>query len=211
MAPTAASTEAWFYTEENYGGSKNSYKIGEDINLYPGSLNDKFNSVAVGSEAKVLAWQHDNASGNYAELTGDTASLKSIGGLSRFKVVEDDTRAIAFKFRDATGGGQRQYSLKIDAADVGAITLYAPDDADDGEWNLVGTIREAGPPVTTAVYIRDERSGVYVAVGSVFFQWNSGSKQVDVVENDNFPKQLSIERADASKFVATLTSNEPPA
>ncbi|RYO74129.1 hypothetical protein DL766_005564 [Monosporascus sp. MC13-8B] len=211
MAPTAASTEAWFYEQENFGGTKYSYKIGEDVNLYPGKLNDKFNSAAVGSEAKVLAWQHDNASGNYAELVENTASLKFIGGLTRFKVVEDDTRAVAFKFRDATGGGQRQYSLKIDAADVGAITLYAPDDADDGKWNLVGTIREEGPPVTTAVYIRDERSGVYIAVGSVFFQWNTSTKQVDIAENDNFPKQLSIERADASKFLVTLTSNEPSA
>lgn len=235
MAPQVPATEVHFYTSEDHNGSKHGYKVGDDVNLWPGALHDKFHSLVVGSDAKVLAWQHSNASGAFAELTGDVASLAPfVGGLSRFKVVDDDVRAIAFRFVDGTStttttttkGGKepKQYSLKVDAADVDEKILFSEgsgaaaavdvdvdvDAGDDGgDFQLVGILREDGPPVTTAVYVRDEKTGAYVAVGSVYFQWNAQDKQVDVVEDDNFPKQLSIERAGVSTFVVTLVSNEP--
>ena len=219
MAPQVPENEVYFYTQEEYGGSKNGYKIGDDVNLWPGPLNDKFQSAAVGSGAKVLAWQHGDASGVFAELTGANPSLKFIGGLTRFRVIDDDTRVIAFKFVDGTGTGAapRQYSLKVDAADVGDKILYSNDtggdDNDGGNENegfkLVGTIPEGGSDVTTAVYVRDESSGSYIATGSAYFRWNADSKQVDLDEKENFPPQLKAERAGPSKFIITLISTEP--
>ncbi|KAH6653083.1 abundant perithecial protein [Truncatella angustata] len=205
-APSVPTGQVAFFTKADYSGDKHSYNIGDDKNLYPGSLNDSFNSAVVAYDTKVLAWQHANSSGVYKELEGENPSLSALGGLSRFKVIGNDVRVIAFKFTDETGGSARQYSLKLNAADVGEKILYSNE---DDEFKLVGTIGETGPPVTTAIYLRNEHTGQYLSVGSVFFQWNAKTKQVDIVSNENFPKQLKEERTGPSKFVLTLISNKP--
>lgn len=206
VAPPVSAGEAVFYTQNDYKGDKHPYRIGDDINLYPGNLNDKFRSSVVAWDTKVLAWQHANSSGHYKELEGEVPSLSDLGGLSRFKVITNDTRIIAFKFTDKTGGTPKQYSLKLNAADVGEKILYSDE---DNEFKLVGVIGESGPPVTTAIYIRNEHNGQYLDAGSVFFQWNKDLKQVDIVSSENFPKQLESERAGPSKFLMTLVSNVP--
>lgn len=195
-----------FYTSSNFGGSPHTYSVGDDVNLYPGNLNDKFKSAIVGSAAKVLAWKHDSGVGTYTELTGRNPDISSIGGLSRFKVLPSDTRVIAFQFKDATGGAPKRYSLKVNAADVGERLLYSNE---DDEFKLVGTMPVRGPSVTTAIYVRDEQTGVYLATGSIFFQWNEQAQQVDIVSQENFPAQLKYERQDANRFIITLVSNQP--
>ncbi|KAJ4379037.1 hypothetical protein N0V85_008909 [Neurospora sp. IMI 360204] len=205
MAPSVDPSTVVFYQKKNFEGSGDTYALGQDVSV-PGSLNDKYLSVAVGASAKVIAWQHYNESGHYREWTESQVDISDIGGLSRFKVVDDDTRAISFLFKDSTGGKDKQYSLKVDARDVGAVTLYSNS---GDEYGLVGILPAGGPPVTTAVYVRDESSGVYLAVGSVFFQWNGENKEVDVVENDNWPKQLKSKRTGKSAFEVTLVDNKP--
>jgi len=200
-------SQSQFYESVSFGGAPRIYSVGDDVNLYPGFFNDKFKSVIVGPGAKVLAWQHANSTGHYAVLTGNNPDITSIGGLSRFKVLANDTRVIAFKFKDATGGEAKRYSLKVNAADVGEQLLYSNE---DDEFKLVGTMPVSGPPVTTAIYLRDEQTGVYLATGSVYFQWNEGTKQVDIVSQENFPAQLKHEREDASRFIITLTSTQLP-
>lgn len=206
MAPSVDPTTAVFYQKKDYEGTGDVYPLGQDVSV-PGSLNDKYLSVAIGASAKVIAWQHYNESGIYQEWTSSQSDISSIGGLSRFRVVDDDTRAISFLFKDTTGGENRQYSLKVDARDVGAVTLYSTIEED--QYGLVGILPAGGPPVTTAVYVRDERSGVYIATGSVFFKWNEETKEVDVVENENWPKQLSQKRTGNSSFEVTLVDNKP--
>jgi hypothetical protein len=198
--------QSQFYVSLNFGGSPLTYDVGDDVNLHPGNLNDKFKSVSIGSAAKVLAWKHDSGVGNYTVLTGKNPDISAIGGLSRFKVLLHDTRIIAFKFKDATGGAAKRYSLKIDAADVGQRLLHSNE---DNEFKLVGTLPVKGPSVSTALYLRDEQTGAYLATGSVLFQWNAGTQQVDIVSQENFPAQLRHERQDASRFIITLTSNKP--
>jgi hypothetical protein len=171
MAPSVGATAVNFYSKKDFGGDPFPYIIGDDISV-PGNLNDKFLSVNVGTAAKVIAWQHYNSTGIYKEWTGENPDITNIGGLSRFKVVDSDTRAVLFNFKDVTGGADKQYSLKLNAADVGSILIYS-NDGDD--YYLVGIMPSGGPPVTTAIYVRDEKSGVYTAIGSVFYQWNSGS------------------------------------
>ncbi|RYP49407.1 hypothetical protein DL768_004880 [Monosporascus sp. mg162] len=205
MAPPVDATAVNFYSKKDFGGDKYPYTIGDDIEV-PTDLIDQFLSVNVGTAAKVIAWQHYNSTGIYKEWTGENPDITGIGGLSRFKVVENDTRAISFIFKDTTGGAEKQYSLKVKAADVGEILIYS----NDGDaYHLVGIMPSGGPPVTTAIYVRDEKSGVYIATGSVFFQWNSGSGEVDIVESDNWPPQLEWERSGHSSFIVTLVNNKP--
>jgi len=205
--PSVAPNQAAFFTEKNYGGDKFEYEIGPAVSL-PGNLNDRFKSVKVGTNAKVIAWQHYSETGYYREWTGDVPDISNIGGLSRFQVVSHNTRAISFLFQDATGGAEKQYSLKVDARDVGTVVLYsAPDD--DGDYGLVGIMPKDGPPVTTAIFVRDEHSGIYIAVGSVYFKWNSSTDEVDIVEDENWPKQLTHRRTGPSAFLVTLVDNTP--
>lgn len=205
MAPSVDPNIAVFFQKTNYEGTGDPYPLGQDVSV-PGSLNDKYLSVAVGASTKVIAWQHYNETGHYREWAESQSDISDIGGLSRFRVVDNDTRAISFIFKDATGGSDKQYSLKVDARDVGAVTLYSND---GDEYGLVGILPAGGPPVTTAIYVRDEKSGVYIAVGSVFFQWNSSNNEVDVVENENWPKQLDTKRTGKSAFEVTLVDNKP--
>ncbi|KAK3952313.1 membrane binding-domain-containing protein [Pseudoneurospora amorphoporcata] len=205
MAPSVNPTTVVFYQKKDFEGTGDTYAVGQDVSV-PGSLNDKYLSVAVGASAKVIAWQHYNESGIYREWAESQADISDIGGLSRFTVVDNDTRAISFLFKDATGGADKQYSLKVDARDVGTVTLYSNS---GDQYGLVGILPAGGPPVTTAIYVRDEKSGVYVAIGSVFFQWNEETKEVDVVENDNWPEQLTQKRTGGSSFEITLVDNKP--
>lgn len=66
MAPPVEPTQANFYTGKDFGGDKFEYLVGSDVSV-PGELNDKFQSVNVGFNAKVIAWQHYNSTGIYRE------------------------------------------------------------------------------------------------------------------------------------------------
>lgn len=173
MAPSVSPTAVNFYIEKDFGGDAYPYKVGDDVRLPP-ELNDKFLSVNVGIAAKVLAWRDYDKGGPYREWTGANPDITDIEGLSRFIVVDGNTRAIAFLFKDDTGGADRQYSLTVKAADVGDVIIYS-NNGDD--YSLVGLMPPDGPPVTTAIYVRDENSGVYIATGSVYFKWNSETER----------------------------------
>jgi hypothetical protein len=76
MAPHAEPQAAVFYNKTNFSGTANAYKVGDDISL-PDELNDKFQSVEVGVNAKVIAWQHYNETGIYKEWYVQTATSPS--------------------------------------------------------------------------------------------------------------------------------------
>ncbi|KAK4187680.1 membrane binding-domain-containing protein [Podospora australis] len=205
MAPAVEPTAVNFYTKKDFEGEEYPYAIDADVSV-TGELNDKFLSVNVGSAAKVIAWQHYNQTGIYKEWEDDHPDISDIDGLSRFRVVSSDTRAISFIFKDSTDGDPKQYSLKVDARDVGSVLILS----DDGEgYRLVGILPSGGPPITTGIYVRDEKSKVYIATGSIYFQWNASTKQVDIVEDANFPKQLEHKRTGDSAFEITLVDNKP--
>ncbi|HUJ80462.1 MAG TPA: hypothetical protein VLW83_01190, partial [Candidatus Acidoferrales bacterium] len=60
--------------------------------------------------------------------------------------------------------------------------------------------------VTTAIYVRDEQTKVYVATGAVYFVWNSQTSSVDVADATNFPANMTYERATPNQFIFHLTS-----
>ncbi|WP_326655004.1 beta/gamma crystallin domain-containing protein [Streptomyces sp. NBC_01750] len=191
-----------FYAQLSFAGEAHTYDLGADENLHPGELNDKFKSLKVGQQAKVLAWQHANQTGKYREWNLDQSDITGIGGLSRFKVTRDTTLPIAVRLEDLTGGQNRQYSLKVDSFEVGQILVYSG----DLEYGLVGIMPEDGPPVTTAIYVRDEQSGNYVATGSVYFAWNGTTKSVDVADETNFPDNMRYKRDGRNQFIFELTA-----
>ncbi|KAK4132146.1 DUF1881-domain-containing protein [Trichocladium antarcticum] len=206
-APPVDPQAALFYEGKNFTGTQHDYKVGDNISV-PHELNDKLLSTNIGSLAKVIGWRDYGSGGGgiFQEWTGAQPDITSLGGLSRFLVSPISSRAISFLFKDATGGKDRQYSLKVDARDVGEALLYS--NVDD-QYRLVGVMPENGPPVTTAVYIRDELSGVYLAVGSIYFEWNAAEDKVDIVQDGNWPKQLKSEQTGKSAFLITLIDNTP--
>jgi Membrane binding/Beta/Gamma crystallin len=193
--------EATFYTSANYSGESYPYKLGTQESL-PGGLNDRFRSLHAGELVKVLAWQHYGQSGRYREWQADTPDITDLGGLSTFRVVEKTTLAIAVRLRDDTGAEPGRYSLKIVSYDVGEITTRSG----DPEYSLIGFMPADGPAVTTAIYVRDEQSGQYAAIGSVYFVWNPETEAVDIAEETHFPGNMTRQRDGSNQFTFHLTS-----
>ncbi|MFD6356934.1 beta/gamma crystallin domain-containing protein [Nocardia tengchongensis] len=193
--------EATFYRNVDYVGEPSACKLGTQESL-PGDLNDRFRSVRVGELVKVLAWQHYGQSGRYREWEVDTPDITDVGGLSTFRVVEKTTLAIAVRLQDDTGAAPERYSLKVVSYEVGEITTHSG----DPEYALVGFMPAGGPPVTTAIYVRDEQTGEYAAIGSVYFVWNPQTSAVDVSDETNFPKNMTYERAGSNQFTFHLTA-----
>ncbi|QIS18966.1 beta/gamma crystallin domain-containing protein [Nocardia terpenica] len=193
--------QATFYKNLEYSGEAFSYKLGTQESL-PGDLNDRFRSVRVGDVVKVLAWQHYGQSGRYREWEVDTPDITDIGGLSTFRVVEKTTLAIAARLQDDTGAALGRYSLKLVSYEVGEIVKHSG----DLDYALVGFMPADGPPVTTAIYVRDEQTGEYAAIGSVYFAWNSETQAVDVADRTHFPENMSYTREGNNRFTFHLTS-----
>ncbi|MFE3026119.1 beta/gamma crystallin domain-containing protein [Nocardia tengchongensis] len=193
--------EATFYRNVDYVGEPYAYKLGTQESL-PGDLNDRFRSVRVGELVKVLAWQHYGQSGRYREWEVDTPDITDVGGLSTFRVVEKTTLAIAVRLQDDTGAAPGRYSLKVVSYEVGEITTPSG----DPEYALVGFMPAGGPPVTTAIYVRNEQTGEFVAIGSVYFVWNPQTSAVDVADETNFPENMTYERAGSNRFTFHLTA-----
>jgi hypothetical protein len=201
----AGDGEAIFYSQKNFGGDHRVVRINEGFSWGP--IKDHYLSLDVGQAVKASFADMIYSDSSLVELVGQTADLSSVlGDQNMMFVLPNDARAIVFNFKDETGGASKQYSLKLIAAGVGETTLYSNENE---AFKLVGTIPEGGPPVVAALYVQDQNTGVYIATGSIFFQWNGGTRQVDVVSSENFPRQLKQERAGASRFVITLISNQP--
>ncbi|MFI6574821.1 beta/gamma crystallin domain-containing protein [Nocardiopsis sp. NPDC050513] len=194
--------EVIFYTEPNYGGASYNYKLGDDVDLGNTSLNDKFTSLRVGPKVKVVAWQHYNQTGTFREWDVDQPDITEIGGLTRFRVLDGGTLPVAVRLEDKTGGKPRQFSMKVESRDVGTALVYSG----DREFGLVGLMPEDGPPVTTAIHVRNEQSGVYVATGSVYFAWDKKTKSVKIADETNFPTNMAHKREGRNAFVCQLKS-----
>lgn len=193
--------EATFYRSTNYGGDAFPYRLGANEEL-PTNLNDRFQSVRVGSMVKVLAWQHYGGTGQYREWEVDTPDITDIGGLSWFKVIESTTLSIAVRLQDDTGAEAGRFSLNVQSYEVGSVTTLSG----DPEFALIGTMPADGPLVTTAINVRDLSTNVYIAVGSVYFVWNPETMAVDVADATLLPANMNYERASPNQFIFHLTS-----
>ncbi|MER6945800.1 beta/gamma crystallin domain-containing protein [Nonomuraea sp. NPDC000554] len=195
-------TQVCFYEDANYSGKEHYYNENDDVTFtYPEYLNDRFKSVKVGALVKVLAWQHSDGGGKHEVWEKDCPDISAIGGLSKFKIIANSTQAVAVRFENNVGTGR--YCLYVKAAGVSDGMVKSC--ADDREFKLIGIMPAGGPAVTTAVYVRDEKTGEYLdPVGSLHLRWNDETKQVDVADSTNFPSYLKWERATGNRFVISL-------
>jgi hypothetical protein len=72
----------------------------------------------------------------------------------------------------------------------------------------VGTMPWEGSTVTTAVYVRNLKTGAYVATGSIYFALDPQEQKVVIKSEDNWPKQLEHSQSGASDFIITLKSTD---
>ena len=141
--------------------------------------------MRIGKRAKVFFWNYEGVSGDRSELTADTPDITDIGRPTRFLVADSATVPISIRFSDDTGAAPGRHSLKADSFLVGSITIPS------GRSGFIGKMDPSGQPVTTALFVRDESSGAYVAVGSVHFVWNNGRIEVS---DANLPDNLKCQR-----------------
>ncbi|TGJ87630.1 hypothetical protein E0Z10_g1124 [Xylaria hypoxylon] len=205
MAPKVAEKSADFYDKQNFEGPIHHFALNAVSHLYPKKIVDVYQSVNTGVGAKVHCWHHLDYDGRHAEIEGPNADLKAIADLTCFSIDKADTQVIQFNFVDKTGGNPKDYSLTLDLAGVGRKILYSNDGPD---YKLAGIISPSAGTLTTAVYLRNEKSGVYLATGSIYFKWNAEKKEVDIDSEKFWPKQLTHERQGPTKFLITLISNK---
>ncbi|KAI0971468.1 membrane binding-domain-containing protein [Xylaria arbuscula] len=206
MAPQVPEKSANFYDKANFEGASHNYALSSVTHLYPKKIADVYHSVNVGLGAKVNCWHHLDYDGRHGVLEGEAATLVSIGDLTCFSVDKDDTHIIQFRFVDKTGGQPKDYSLTLNLAGIGKKILLSDDGPD---FKLAGKINASEGIVTTAIYLRNEKTGVYLATGSIYFKWNSEKNEVDIDSEKFWPKQLTHERQGQAKFLVTLVSNKP--
>ncbi|EAS29727.3 uncharacterized protein CIMG_08473 [Coccidioides immitis RS] len=189
-----------FYPEKDYGGAAVASELNKVEHL---ALGTKYLSYHLGSGTKLLVWNHSNYY-DQEQWVSDKSSLPA--GKQCYKVLAGATRVIGFRFKDATGGAQKAYSLTLNIHDIGQVTLYSNE---SDQFAIAGTMPQDGPPVTTAVYVRDMRTGIYIVQGSIYFKWDSDRQKVVIADELNWPKQLKHEEDGNDDFTITLISKDP--
>lgn len=194
-----------FFPQENFDGSADSFEVGTVKHLV---LNTKYKSIRMGKDAGLLVWA-ENHPVPTVKWTTDKASFQGDEKLYEcFQVLaigSKPTFIIGIRFKDTTGAAPGRYLLTVKAADIGNVNLKSNE---DDKFAPVGTMPFDGKEVTTAIYVRDTVSGVYVATGSIFFGKNQAAGKVEIKDDTDFPKQLKHEQSDSSDFTITLISTE---
>lgn len=77
------------------------------------------------------------------------------------------------------------------------------------KYVIAGTVPRDGTLVTTALYVRDKKSGGYVATGSIYFKWDNDKQKVVVLDQEGWPKkQLKVQDDGNNNFTITLISTQ---
>lgn len=197
----AAANTVDFFPEENYGGVAASSELSKVEHLV---LNSKYFSYELGSGTKLLVWNHSNYY-DQEEWTSSKPSIPSTSTKQCYQVLKGTTSVIGFRFKDITSAEPGSYSLTLNVANIGQVVLLS-DESD--QFAIAGTMPHDGPPVTTAVYVRDMKTGIYIAQGSVYFEWDSSQEKVVIADQTNWPKQLEHEEEGDNNFTITLISTE---
>jgi len=194
----SSTTGATFYKQVNYGGSEYFYPESENVVSLPSDLNDKFKSVKVGVTSKVLAWRHysDSQPGQiYAEWTTDNPDIdQEIKGLSKFKVVPQESAAIIVRLLNGRQDGKK-YCLYTNVSTVGDVETCTSDD-----YALVGIIEPKyfGQELVTQIAVKDE-NGVYLNNGSGYFSSKDGTS-VSFDPKAGFPTNMSWTQTGSNTF-----------
>jgi hypothetical protein len=191
-----------FYSKANYDSLVKSAKTTE---VEHQKLGTSYRSYKLGDGTKLLVWNHQDYS-DKKELTSDQSNLPEEKSVQCYQVLKGTTSVVGVRFKDATGGEKGQYSLLLKLAQIGDVTVWS--DMSD-KYSIAGTVPRDGTLVTTALYVRDKKSGAYVAIGSIYFKWDNDKQKVVVLDQEGWPKkQLKHEDDGKNNFTITLISTQ---
>jgi hypothetical protein len=191
------------FPEENFGGTPDKFEDGTVKHLV---LNTKYKSVKRGQDLGLLVWSEAHNLEIW-RWNNDMASFQGTQKLYEsfqvFNTGPKPTFIISVRFKDATGAAPGRYLLTVKAADIGNVDLHS-NKVDT--FSPIGTMPFDGKDVTTAIYVRDTQTGIYVAQGSIYFGKIKWENNVEIRDDTGFPKQLRHERSGISDFDITLVS-----
>ncbi|NEO79402.1 beta/gamma crystallin domain-containing protein [Moorena sp. SIO4G3] len=199
-------TGAKFYDQINYGGTEYAYEESDEVVKLDSGLNDKFKSVKIGETSKVLAWRHysDEQPGQiYVEWSTDHPNIdQDIRGLSKFKVVPEESAAIAARLLKATPD-DHVYCLYTSVFTVGQVETCTTDQ----DYALVGIIDPPyfGEDLVSQITVRNQDTGEYLNNGSGYFSSVDGSS-VDFDPGPNFPTNMAWAKQGNNRFDFTINN-----
>ncbi|MET3133242.1 hypothetical protein AAKU55_003532 [Oxalobacteraceae bacterium GrIS 1.11] len=168
-----------FYEGRDFQGKAYLSTLGAKVDIYKDyrSLNDRLNSVKVGSSCKVTVFRTDNFGGPSKELSVDTPNI-NIDGMSAFIVLEKvGQHALLFAFDDSTGQNR---SMTLQSAGFGSVTQPNPQPeqgTDPHNPRAFVTLKETDietKPVVTAIFVRKTNGEYESPNGSIHFYWKDG-------------------------------------
>ncbi|CUI06992.1 hypothetical protein LXA47_24050 [Massilia sp. P8910] len=168
-----------FYEGRNFDGKAYLSTLGAQVNIYSShhALNDRLNSVKIGSSCKVVAFRHANFGSPSKELDTDTGNI-DIGGMSAFIVLNKaGHHALLFEFSDSTGHGR---SMTLQSAGFGSVIQPNPEPQDGVDPNTpraFATLKETDidtKPIVTAIFVRKSNGEYESPNGSLQFYWKDG-------------------------------------
>ncbi|MFJ9371477.1 beta/gamma crystallin domain-containing protein [Nocardia sp. NPDC101769] len=203
MTTSLQPNQATFFTRAHYQGESYTYSTDDGVVEALGELNDKFKSVRLGSDAKVLAWQHYGFGGHYAVWETDQPDISGFGGLSVFKVEYRSTQLIMARFVNATHP-DRTLAMKVNTAgsDPGLTERWLAQN--DPNFTPIALAFADGRAVTTALYVRDQDTFLFDPTGSCYFRWNATSNEVTLDPGPHFPPGMNHKQASANEFIFEL-------
>ncbi|KMW72737.1 hypothetical protein TI10_11215 [Photorhabdus luminescens subsp. luminescens] len=201
-------TGVTFFEEKNYQGKSHDYPELDKIISLPSNLNDKFRSVKIGKLSKVHAWRHYNdPESKYYEWVVDNPDIdREIRGLSKFRIMQKDTKLVALRVIDDTHSDTKfSMTVKIfngeeqETIDVNATT--------DDNYIVVNELL-VQKEIVTSIYVRNVNTGEYIGNGSFYFSYDAiGIATID--EGLNFPKNLKLVHVGNNRFDFHITSTDP--
>lgn len=178
-----------FFEQLNYGGDPIHYPENDRVIDVPSADNDKYLSADIGTNSKLYAWQHYDHTGNHGEWDTDQPDLRSMDGISQFKVTANDTNGVWVKLTNNTGDDE-VYTMYIHVSeDIGERTVSSEIET----YSLVGIIRDNAIEHTTHVAVKD-KNGIYVANGSCYFKNVGGD--IILTKGPGFPENMSVTEDD---------------
>ncbi|KAF7590611.1 hypothetical protein BBP40_002606 [Aspergillus hancockii] len=192
-----------FYAKPNYEDLVKSAKLGE---VEHQKLGTSYISSRLGDGTKLLVWNHRDYT-EQKQWTSDQSSIPQSSSVQCYQLFKDTTSVIGFRFKDATGGGKKSISLQLNLVQIGNVKVLS-DESD--KYAIAGTMPRDRPPVTTAVYVRNEKTGVYIATRSIYFQWDKQNQKVVIKGQEGWPnKPLQHHDDGNNNFTITLISTSP--
>ncbi|KAI8947127.1 membrane binding-domain-containing protein [Xylaria longipes] len=194
-----------FYEKIDFHGKLTIYTINDTVDFTPETIIDRYKSAKVGTTVAVVCWNEPDPDGEYAFLSGRNPDITEYYKFNTLSVDTTDTRVIIIKFVEKSGGSPKNWGLTLDMARSGKRTIYS-NDGDSAR--IAGKIRASDGDTVTAIYVRNEKTGVELPPGSIYFKWNHDEQKVDIASKEDFPDYLEIEQDGSDRFVVTIDSKQ---